>query len=166
MENAKNDNSALHLMGLLSNGGVHSHINHLKGLLKLAKEQEVKNVYVHCFMDGRDVPLVQEKTSLLNQKITWLNLEQVKLLLFQEDTMQWIEITDGKEQKLAYDAMVLGKGETATSAVECIEKSYADNKSDEFVIPCVIEENGAPTGTIKNGIQQYSLILDLIELEK
>ena len=55
IENAKKDNSSLHLMGLLSNGGVHSHIDHLKGLLKLAKEQEVKNVYVHCFMDGRDV---------------------------------------------------------------------------------------------------------------
>ena len=75
IENAKKDNSSLHLMGLLSNGGVHSHIDHLKGLLKLAKEQEVKNVYVHCFMDGRDVAPGSGKDFVVELENIWLKLE-------------------------------------------------------------------------------------------
>ncbi len=113
MENAKKDNTSLHLMGLLSNGGVHSHIDHLKGLLKLAKEQEVKNVYVHCFMDGRDVAPGSGKDFVveLENYMTEIGVGKIatisgryyamdrdnRWLLFQEDTMQWIEITDGKE---------------------------------------------------------------------
>lgn len=151
MENAKNDNSALHLMGLLSNGGVHSHIDHLKGLLKLAKEQEVKNVYVHCFMDGRDVAPGSGKDFVVELENYMAELGVGKIATISGRYYAMDRDNRWERVQLAYDAMVLGKGETATSAVECIEKSYADNKSDEFVIPCVIEENGAPTGTIKNG---------------
>lgn len=151
MENAKNDNSALHLMGLLSNGGVHSHIDHLKGLLKLAKEQEVKNVYVHCFMDGRDVAPGSGKDFVVELENYMAELGVGKIATISGRYYAMDRDNRWERVQLAYDAMVLGKGETATSAVEGIEKSYADNKSDEFVIPCVIEENGAPTGTIKNG---------------
>ena len=151
MENAKKDNSALHLMGLLSNGGVHSHIDHLKGLLKLAKEQEVKNVYVHCFMDGRDVAPGSGKDFVVELENYMAEIGVGKIASISGRYYAMDRDNRWERVQLAYDAMVLGKGETATSAVECMEKSYADNKSDEFVLPCVIEENGAPTGTIKNG---------------
>ena len=151
MENAKKDNTSLHLMGLLSNGGVHSHIDHLKGLLKLAKEQEVKNVYVHCFMDGRDVAPGSGKDFVVELENYMAEIGVGKIASISGRYYAMDRDNRWERVQLAYDAMVLGKGETATSAVECMEKSYADNKSDEFVLACVIEENGAPTGTIKNG---------------
>ena len=151
IENAKKDNSALHLMGLLSNGGVHSHIDHLKGLLSLAKEKEVKNVYVHCFMDGRDVAPGSGKDFIVELENYMAEIGVGKIASISGRYYAMDRDNRWERVQLAYDAMVLGKGETATSAVACMEKSYADNKSDEFVLPCVIEENGAPTGTIKNG---------------
>ena len=151
MENAKKDNSALHLMGLLSNGGVHSHIDHLKGLLKLAKEQGVKNVYVHGFMDGRDVAPGSGKDFVVELENYMAEIGVGKIATISGRYYAMDRDNRWERVQLAYDAMVLGKGETSTSATLCMEKSYADNKSDEFVLPCVIEENGAPTGTIKNG---------------
>ena len=142
MENAKKNNGALHLMGLLSDGGVHSHIDHLKGLLKLAKEQEVQNVFVHCFMDGRDVAPGSGKDFViqLEEYMKEIGVGQIATVSGRYYAMdrdnRWERV------QLAYDAMVLGKGETAVSAVEAMEKSYHDNKSDEFVLPCVVNENG------------------------
>ena len=142
-----NANSALHLMGLLSDGGVHSHIDHLKGLLRLAKEQEVQNVYVHCFMDGRDVAPGSgiEFVKDLESYMAEIGVGQIATLSGRYYAMdrdnRWERV------ELAYNAMVLGKGEKATSAVEALEASYHDNKSDEFVLPCVVNENGK----IKNG---------------
>ena len=147
MSNAKKNNAALHLMGLLSDGGVHSHIDHLKGLLRLAKEQEVQNVYVHCFMDGRDVAPGSgiEFVKDLESYMAEIGVGQIATLSGRYYAMdrdnRWERV------ELAYNAMVLGKGEKATSAVEALEASYHDNKSDEFVLPCVVNENGK----IKNG---------------
>ena len=147
MENAKKDNKALHLMGLLSDGGVHSHIDHLKGLLKLAKEQEVANVYVHCFMDGRDVAPGSgiEFIKDLESYMADLGVGQIATISGRYYAMdrdnRWERV------ELAYNAMVLGEGEKASSAVEAMENSYHDNKSDEFVLPVVVNENGK----IKNG---------------
>ena len=147
MNNAKKNNAALHLMGLLSDGGVHSHIDHLKGLLRLAKEQEVQNVYVHCFMDGRDVAPGSgiEFVKDLESYMAEIGVGQIATLSGRYYAMdrdnRWERV------ELAYNAMVLGKGEKATSAVEALEASYHDNKSDEFVLPCVVNENGK----IKNG---------------
>ena len=140
-------NAALHLMGLLSDGGVHSHIDHLKGLLRLAKEQEVQNVYVHCFMDGRDVAPGSgiEFVKDLESYMAEIGVGQIATLSGRYYAMdrdnRWERV------ELAYNAMVLGKGEKAASAVEALEASYHDNKSDEFVLPCVVNENGK----IKNG---------------
>ena len=149
MENAKEH--ALHIMGLLSDGGVHSHIDHLKALIKMAKEKGVERVYVHAFTDGRDT---DPQSGLSYAKEIEACMAETGVGQFATVNGRYYAMDrDNRWERvqLAYDAMVLGKGETATSAVEGIEKSYADNKSDEFVIPCVIEENGAPTGTIKNG---------------
>ena len=150
IENVKNNNSALHLMGLLSDGGVHSHIEHLKGLLKLAKDMNVEKVYVHAFMDGRDVPPSSGKEFVvqLEEAMKEIGVGEIATVSGRYYAMdrdnRWERV------ELAYNAMVLGKGETASSAVECMEKSYHDNKTDEFVLPCVIEKNGAPTATISN----------------
>ena len=150
IENVKKNNSALLLMGLLSDGGVHSHIEHLKGLLKLAKDMNIEKVYVHAFMDGRDVPPSSGKDFIveLEKAMEEIGVGEIATVSGRYYAMdrdnRWERV------ELAYNAMVLGKGETASSAVECMEKSYHDNKTDEFVLPCVIEKNGAPTATISN----------------
>ncbi|MBY6811844.1 2,3-bisphosphoglycerate-independent phosphoglycerate mutase [Clostridium botulinum] len=151
MTNAKNNNSALHLMGLLSDGGVHSHIEHLRGLLEFAKKEGIQNVYVHAFMDGRDVAPSSgkefvEKTEAMMAEVGIGKIATISGRYYAMDRdNRWERV------ELAYNALVLGKGETANNAVEAIEKSYHDNKTDEFVLPTVVLENGAPTATIKNG---------------
>ncbi|MGN2368463.1 2,3-bisphosphoglycerate-independent phosphoglycerate mutase [Clostridium cagae] len=151
MTNAKNNNSALHLMGLLSDGGVHSHIEHLRGLLKFAKKEGIQNVYVHAFMDGRDVAPSSgkefvEKTEAMMAEVGIGKIATISGRYYAMDRdNRWERV------ELAYNALVLGEGETANSAVEAMEKSYHDNKTDEFVLPTVVLENGAPTATIKNG---------------
>ncbi|GKX67715.1 2,3-bisphosphoglycerate-independent phosphoglycerate mutase [Inconstantimicrobium mannanitabidum] len=150
MKNAIDKNSSLHLMGLLSDGGVHSHIDHLKGLIKMAKDKGVKNVYVHAFMDGRDVApssgkeFVEELEAYLKE-VGVGKIASVSGRYYAMDRdNRWERV------QLAYDAIVNGKGETANSAVEVMENSYHDNKTDEFVLPCVVLENGAPVATVKN----------------
>lgn len=148
MNNAKN--GALHLMGLLSDGGVHSHIDHLKALIKMAKEQGVENVFVHGFTDGRDVAPTSA-LSFIEDVENYMN--EVGVGKFASVSGRYYAMDRDKRWErvqLAYEAMVDGKGNTATSAKEAIEKSYADDKIDEFVVPTVIvEENGQPVGLIK-----------------
>lgn len=138
MDNASRNNSTLHLLGLLSPGGVHSHINHLKGLLKLAKQKGLQKVYVHAFLDGRDVPPASAKTYIEDiedfMKETGVGkIATVSGRYYAMDRdKRWERI------QLAYNALVLGKGETAESAIEAVEKSYKDNKTDEFVLPTVV----------------------------
>ncbi|MEG0694072.1 MAG: 2,3-bisphosphoglycerate-independent phosphoglycerate mutase, partial [Oscillospiraceae bacterium] len=150
VNNAKEKNAALHLMGLLSDGGVHSHIDHLKGLLKLAKEAGLDKVYVHCFMDGRDVAPSSGKDFIiqLQEAMAEIGVGEIATVSGRYYAMdrdnRWERV------ELAYNAMVLAEGEKATSAVEAMERSYADNKLDEFVLPVVIEKDGAPVGKIQN----------------
>ena len=151
IENCKKNNSKLHIMGLLSDGGVHSHIRHLYALLELAKRKDFENVFIHCFLDGRDTPPASAETYImkLNEKIQEKGVGKIATISGRFYSMdrdkRWERV------QLAYDAMVNGKGNTATSAKEAIEKSYADDKNDEFVVPTVIVEDGKPLGLIKEG---------------
>lgn len=150
VDKAIENNSSLHLLGLLSDGGVHSHIFHLKALLKLAHDKGLKNVYVHPFMDGRDTPPTSGKGFIAEledymKKIGTGKIATVTGRYYAMDRdKRWERV------ELAYNAIVLGKGEISSSAEEAIERSYHDNKTDEFVLPTVISDNGAPTATIKD----------------
>lgn len=151
VDKAIENNSSLHIMGLLSDGGVHSHIDHLKGVLNLAKEKGIKKVYLHAFLDGRDVPPSSAITYIkeIENYMKEVGVGKIATVAGRYYAMD----RDKRWQRveLAYDAIVLGKGETAESAVSAVEKSYHDNKTDEFVLPAVITENGNPVATIKNG---------------
>ena len=147
MENAKEH--SLHLMGLLSNGGVHSHIDHLKALIKMAKENGVANVFVHAFTDGRDV---DPRSALEFVEDIENYMKEVGVGKIASVSGRYYAMDRDKRWErvqLAYEAMVSGKGNTATSAKEAIESSYADDKNDEFIVPTVIVEDGKPLGLIK-----------------
>ena len=147
VENAKKNNSALHLLGLLSDGGVHSHIDHLKGLLRLAKDAGLTKVYVHAFMDGRDVPPSSGKDFIIEIEKYMKEIGVGKIATVSGRYYAMDRDNRWERVELAYNAMVLGKGEISSSAVEAIDKSYHDNKTDEFVLPSVVDSEG----TIKNG---------------
>ena len=151
IEQAKKNRGKLHLMGLTSNGGVHSHITHLFALIELAKREGLSNVYVHCYMDGRDVSptsgagFVEE----LQNKIAELNFGKIATVCGRYYAMDRDNRWDRVEQ--AYD-MLLGKCDNvATDPVKALTDSYAEGVTDEFVKPTVIVENGEPVATIENG---------------
>ena len=151
IQNVKETGGKLHLMGLTSNGGVHSHITHLFALVELAKREGLDNVYVHCYMDGRDVSptsgagFVQE----LQDKMNELGFGKIATVCGRYYAMDRDNRWDRVEQ--AYD-MLLGKSEhTATDAVQALKESYDKGVTDEFVLPTVIIEDGAPVATIENG---------------
>ncbi len=146
---AKDNHTALHLLGLVSNGGVHSHINHLKSILDVCKQYGLEKVYIHAFMDGRDC-------------------DPKSGLGFMEELQQHVKISTGKiatvsgryyamdrdkrweRVKLAYDAMVHGIGEKASNGTEAVANSYAKDITDEFILPTVIiDSEGKPTATIR-----------------
>lgn len=144
-------NSSIHLLGLLSDGGVHSHIEHLKALLKLTKDMNAKKVYVHAILDGRDVPprsaekYIKEIESYMDQLgVGEIATVEGRYYAMDRDK-RW------EREELAYRAMVLGEGEKATSAIEAVENSYHLNKGDEFVLPTVIVKDETPITKIKNG---------------
>jgi 2,3-bisphosphoglycerate-independent phosphoglycerate mutase len=142
VNNAKNNNKALHLMGLLSNGGVHSHIDHIKGLLDLAKKSGLTEVYLHGFMDGRDVPPSSGKDFVVEIENYMKEIGVGKIATLSGRYYAMDRDNRWERVELAYNAMVLGKGEKANSAIEAMENSYHDNKTDEFVLPVVVDENG------------------------
>ncbi|HHV60626.1 MAG TPA: 2,3-bisphosphoglycerate-independent phosphoglycerate mutase [Clostridiaceae bacterium] len=148
IENCKRHNSKLHLYGLVSDGGVHSHNTHLYALLELAKRHNFKDVFVHCFMDGRDVPPDSGKGYIeeLEQKIAEIGVGKIATVMGRYYAMdrdnRWDRV------KLAYDAMVLGKGLYVDSAVKAMTDSYGRSEFDEFVKPTVVMENGMPVATI------------------
>ncbi len=150
-KNAKDNGSALHLYGLLSDGGVHSHNTHLYGLLKLAKQEGLEKVYVHCFLDGRDTPPASGKGYVeeLEEQMKEIGVGKVATVMGRYYVMDRDNRWDRVE--LAYKAMVKGEGVAADSAVAAVANSYADDKTDEFVLPAVVMENGAPVATIKDG---------------
>ena len=146
--NVKANDSALHLFGLLSDGGVHSHNTHLYGLLELAKREGLKKVYVHCFLDGRDTPPASGKDFVaeLAEKMKELGVGEIASVMGRYYVMDRDNRWDRVE--LAYNAMVKGIGETAEDAVEAVAASYAADKTDEFVLPTVIMKDGAPVATV------------------
>ena len=148
-ENCLKNDSDMHVMGLLSDGGVHSHIEHLYAIIELAKRKNVKNVYIHCFLDGRDVSPtsgVQFAKSLV-EKIRDIGKGQIATVIGRYYAMD----RDNRWERVskAYDAMVKGIGEYSESAVTAIEKSYNADVTDEFVVPTVITTDGKPNGIIK-----------------
>jgi 2,3-bisphosphoglycerate-independent phosphoglycerate mutase len=148
--NVKKNGSDLHFYGLLSDGGVHSHNTHLYGLLELAKREGVENVYVHCFLDGRDTSPTSGKGFIeaLEAKMKEIGVGKIASICGRYYVMDRDNRWDRVEA--AYKMLTLGEGVTADSAAEAISASYADDKTDEFVLPTVILENGAPVATIKD----------------
>ena len=148
VKNVKENNSALHLFGLLSDGGVHSHNSHLYGLLELAKKEGLEKVYVHCFLDGRDTPPASGKDFVaeLADKMKELGVGEIASVMGRYYAMDRDNRWDRVE--LAYNAMVKGTGEKAEDAVKAVADSYAADKTDEFVLPTVIVKDGAPVATV------------------
>ena len=140
VENCKNNGSALHLMGLVSDGGVHSHNTHLYALLELAKRNGLEKVFVHCFMDGRDVPPTSGKDFLveLYRKCAEIGVGTIASVMGRYYVMDREKKWDRVEK--AYRAMTALDAPTFTCAKEMMEKSYADGVTDEFIVPCVNEK--------------------------
>lgn len=151
INNCKNNNSALHLFGLLSDGGVHSHITHLYGLLELAKRNNIDKVYVHAFLDGRDTSPTSGKEFLaeLSDKMKEIGVGEIATIIGRYYAMDRDNRWDRVEK--AYNAIVKGEGIHEVSAQAAIENSYAQDVTDEFVKPTVIEKNGAPVATVQDG---------------
>ena len=150
IENVKKNNSDLHLWGLLSDGGVHSHITHLYGLLELCKRQGVENVYVHAFLDGRDTPPASGKdyVAALDAKMKEIGVGKIASLSGRYYAMDRDNRWDRVEK--AYASFVYGEGEKATDAVQAMADSYAKDVTDEFVLPTVIvDEAGQPLSLVK-----------------
>ena len=151
IENCKKNNSKLHILGLVSDGGVHSHNRHLYGLLEMAKRRDFEDVYVHCFLDGRDTPpasaenYIQELEEKMKEKCVGKIASLSGRFYAMDRDKRWNRV-----QK-AYNALVFGKGETAGTAINAIESSYQKEVFDEFVEPTVIMNGDKPVATIEDG---------------
>ncbi len=148
---AIDNQKSLHLLGLVSNGGVHSHINHLKALTDVCKAEGLNDVFIHAFTDGRDcdpksgLGFIKELQEHLNNSVGKIATVSGRYYAMDRDK-RWERV------KLAYDALVNGNGEKATDAIQAVENSYNNNITDEFIKPTVIVDEGQnPLSTIKNG---------------
>jgi 2,3-bisphosphoglycerate-independent phosphoglycerate mutase len=139
MENVKKNNSALHIMGLLSDGGVHSFNGHLYALLELAKKQNVEKVFMHAFMDGRDVPPTSGKDFIAACLDKMKEIGTGKIATVEGRYYAMDRDTNWDRVEKAYSAMVYGEGNHSCCAVKAIEDSYADGVTDEFVVPVIID---------------------------
>lgn len=150
VNHAKKHNSTLHLMGLLSDGGVHSHISHLFALIELAKMKGLKKVYVHAFLDGRDVPpdnaeeYITELENFMNQEGLG-KIVSISGRYYSMDRDRRYERT-----QMAYDAITCGKAPKISTASEAMKRSYAEGITDEFVKPVLIENNPDVDALVKN----------------
>ena len=148
IENCKKNHTKLHVMGLLSNGGVHSHIRHLYAILELAKRRDFEDVYVHCFLDGRDTPPASGESFIaeLEQKMAEKGVGKIASITGRFYAMD----RDKRWERVhkAYDALVNGIGEKSTSATKAIEDSYQKEVFDEFVLPTLICNGDEPIATI------------------
>lgn len=149
MDSAKANGTALHLIGLLSDGGVHSHNSHLYALLEMAKNRGLEKVYVHAMLDGRDVPPTSglEFVRELEAKLEEIGVGQIASIQGRYYGMDrdniWTRV------QLGYDAIVLGKGITADSPVLAVSQSYEKGVNDEFVLPTAIVKEGSPVATVQ-----------------
>lgn len=150
IQHAINNQKPLHLFGLVSNGGVHSHINHLKAILDVCKKSGLQKVFIHAFTDGRDcdpksgqgfIRELYEHTLITVGKIATVSGRYYAM----DRDNRWERI------KLAYDAMVKGSGVHAENPMEAVASSYSKGVTDEFILPSVITENGKPVATIMDG---------------
>lgn len=148
---ARDNIKPLHLLGLVSNGGVHSHIDHLKATLDVCKQESLTNVFIHAFTDGRDC----------DPKSGWSFLKELQEHI--EKTVGRIASVSGRyyamdrdkrweRVKLAYDCLVHGKGPLTKNAIDAVEKNYENNITDEFILPTVVTDDaGQPITTIRDG---------------
>ncbi len=147
-KNCKDNGSSLHIMGLLSDGGVHSHIDHIIGLVELAKRENISKVYLHCFLDGRDVSPTSgaDFVASLNDNLKRIGIGKIATVCGRYYAMdrdnRWERVT------MAYDALVKGIGEECDCPVQAVKASYEKDVTDEFVLPTVVLTDGKPTGKI------------------
>ncbi|MEI6949458.1 2,3-bisphosphoglycerate-independent phosphoglycerate mutase [Paraflavisolibacter sp. H34] len=147
---ARESKKPLHLLGLVSDGGVHSHINHVKALLDVCQANGLSEVYLHAFTDGRDTDpksglgFIKELEDYAGQTVGRIATVSGRYYAMDRDN-RWERV------QLAYDALVKAQGPTATSGVEAVQQAYAQNVTDEFIKPTVITENGQPVGPIREG---------------
>ena len=147
----KGSGKSLHLMGLLSDGGVHSHMEHIFALIDMAKKMEVESLYIHCFLDGRDVSpkSALKYISSLEEKIKEVEIGEIATVSGRYYAMDRDKRWDRVEK--AYKTMGVGEGQKALSAREAVENAYASDITDEFVEPTVIIKNHKPIATVKSG---------------
>ncbi len=148
-EYAKKNNKNIHLLGLVSDGGIHSHINHLKGLLKAAKDQEIENIFLHAFTDGRDTDpksgkgFIGDIENYMSETTGSLASITGRYYAMDRDN-RWERVA------LAYNALVNGEGTLSKNATESIAKSYSNDVTDEFIKPVILtNDNDQPKATIK-----------------
>lgn len=151
IDNAKNNGKKLHIWGLTSDGGVHSHNTHLYALLKMCKEKGLSNAYVHCFMDGRDVSPTSGAGFLrdLQAEMDKLSFGKIASVCGRYYAMD----RDNRWERVikAYDMLTLGEGVHAENAADAVEESYKNGVTDEFILPTAICENGKPVATVEKG---------------
>ena len=151
MDNAKQNGKKLHLYGLLSDGGVHSHITHLYALLEMAKRRGLKDVFVHCFTDGRDVSPTSGAgfVRALQAEIDRIGCGKIASVCGRYYAMDRDNNWDRVEK--AYDMLTLGEGIKCENAADALEASYKEGVTDEFVKPTKVYENGRPVGLLEKG---------------
>jgi len=145
------DNHALHLLGLVSDGGVHSHINHLYALVDMAIECGVKKIFIHAFMDGRDTP-PKSGIQYIKDLEAFLK-DRPSARIATVSGRYWAMDRDRRWERIekAYRAIVHGNGRTVRSAIDAVEEGYRKGETDEFIIPTVIYNNSEPVGRIRDG---------------
>lgn len=150
MDKALENNSDVHLLGLLSDGGVHSHIDHVKALIKLAKEKKVRNVFLHAFLDGRDVSPTSG-ADFLNEILNFMREENFGKIATVSGRYYAMD-RDNRWERIekAYNVMVREEGESTEDVINYVKDSYKNEVTDEFMVPVVVRENGNPVGQIKD----------------
>jgi 2,3-bisphosphoglycerate-independent phosphoglycerate mutase len=151
MDVARDNGGALHFLGLLSDGGVHSHNTHLYALLQMAKDRGLTKVFIHCLMDGRDVPPTSgiEFVRQLEDKIKEIGVGEIASVQGRYWGMDrdniWTRVEKG------YNAIAMGEGTTALSAEQAVLQSYDKGETDEFIQPTVVLKDGKPVATVQSG---------------